>query len=93
MPKIQNLTMNSITSEKESSLQNIPDDIREECIMKIKNKRNNQYHTIIKETSLETITITKTPVTMGKPIKIRARKRTNHHHTRMQSHVGSEKRS
>jgi mannosyltransferase OCH1-like enzyme len=44
MPKISNLTLSPIASEIEDSLQNLPEDIREECIMAIKNKRNNQYH-------------------------------------------------
>ena len=42
--KIQNVTLSLITSSIEDSLNNLPDDIREECIMTIKNKRKKQYH-------------------------------------------------
>ena len=44
LPKIQKLTMSPITSEIKDSLNGLPKDIREECIMTIKNKRNNQFH-------------------------------------------------
>jgi hypothetical protein len=44
MPKVQKLTLSLITSEIENTLQNLPEDIRDDCIMAIKNKRNNQYH-------------------------------------------------
>jgi hypothetical protein len=37
VPKIQNLTMSPITSEIKNSLNNLPEDIRDECIMAIKN--------------------------------------------------------
>ena len=35
--------MSPITSEIENSLKNLPEDIRDKCIMTIKNKRKNQY--------------------------------------------------
>ena len=44
VPKTNNLTVSPITSAIEESLNNLPDDIREECIMAIKNKRNNQSY-------------------------------------------------
>jgi hypothetical protein len=40
LPKLQNLTMNPITSEIEDSINNLPDKIWEDCIMVVKNKRN-----------------------------------------------------
>ena len=43
-PKINNLTVSPINSEVEDSLNYLPDDIREECIMAIKNKRKNQSY-------------------------------------------------
>ena len=43
MPKLQNLTMSPLTATIEDTLSNLPDDIREECIMAIKNKRNNSF--------------------------------------------------
>jgi hypothetical protein len=42
MPKVQKLTMSPITSEIEDTLQNLPEDVRDDCIIAIKNKRNNQ---------------------------------------------------
>ena len=41
--RTQNVTVSPITSDIENSLNNLPDDIREECIAAIKNKRN-QYN-------------------------------------------------
>ena len=38
------VTVSPITSEIEHSLNNLPEDIREECIMAIKNKRNQQSY-------------------------------------------------
>ena len=43
MPKLQNLTMSPLTATLEDTLNNLPDDIREECINAIKNKRNNSF--------------------------------------------------
>jgi hypothetical protein len=45
LPKLQNLTMSPITSAIENSLNGLPEDIREECILAIKNKRNNTFRT------------------------------------------------
>jgi hypothetical protein len=36
--------MSPTTSEIENSLQNLPENIRDKCIMAIKNKSNNQWH-------------------------------------------------
>ena len=43
MPKLQNLTMSPLTATLEDTLGNLPDDIREECINAIRNKRNNTF--------------------------------------------------
>jgi hypothetical protein len=40
---MQNVAINQITSEIEESLNNLPDEIRVECIMAIKNKRNQYF--------------------------------------------------
>jgi hypothetical protein len=42
---VQNITMSPITLTLKDSLNNLPNDIKEECIMAIKNKRSNQYRT------------------------------------------------
>ena len=39
LPKLQNLTMSPLTAAVEDTLSNLPDDIREECILAIQNKR------------------------------------------------------
>jgi len=41
LPKLQNLTMSPLTAAVEDTLSNLPDDIREECILAIQNKRYN----------------------------------------------------
>ncbi len=41
--KPQNLTMSPLTATVEDTLNGLPDDIREECILAIKNKRNNSF--------------------------------------------------
>ena len=43
LPKVQNLTMNPVTASIEDTLNNLPEDIREECISAIRNKRNNAF--------------------------------------------------
>ncbi len=43
LPKEQSLTMSLSTLEIESSMQQLNEDIWEECIMAIKNKRTNTY--------------------------------------------------
>jgi hypothetical protein len=43
LPKLQNLTMSQLTAAVEDTLSNLPDDIREECILAIKSKRNNSF--------------------------------------------------
>jgi hypothetical protein len=45
LPKLQNLTMSPLIAAVEDTLSNLPDDIREECILAIKNKRNNSFRT------------------------------------------------
>jgi hypothetical protein len=41
LPKLQNLSISPLTASVEDTLNNLPDDIREECILAIKSKRNN----------------------------------------------------
>jgi hypothetical protein len=43
LPKLQNLTVSPLTASVEDTLSNLPDDIRDECIMAIKSKRNNSF--------------------------------------------------
>jgi hypothetical protein len=42
-PKLQNLTMSPITAAIKDTLNGLPEDIREECILAIKSKRNNTF--------------------------------------------------
>ncbi len=42
-PKLQNLSITPVTASIEDTLSGLPDDIREECISAIKNKRNNAF--------------------------------------------------
>jgi hypothetical protein len=48
MPKVQKLTMSPITSEIENTLKNFPEDIRDDCIVAIKNKKTTNTPTTIK---------------------------------------------
>jgi transcription initiation factor IIE alpha subunit len=60
MPQIQNLTMSLITMSIEDSLKGLLWEIREECIMAIKSKRNNQsYHCNNRATTPATATKTR----------------------------------
>ena len=43
LPKLQNLTMSPLTAAVEDTLSSLPDDIRDECILAIKSKRNNSF--------------------------------------------------
>jgi hypothetical protein len=43
LPKLQNMTMSPITAAIEDTLNGLPEDIREECILAIKSKRNNTF--------------------------------------------------
>jgi hypothetical protein len=43
LSKVQNLTMSQITAAIDDSLNGLLDDIREECILAIKNKRNQNF--------------------------------------------------
>ena len=43
LPKMQTLSMNPVTASIEDTLNNLPEDIREECIAAIRNKRNNAF--------------------------------------------------
>jgi hypothetical protein len=40
LPSIQNLAIGQITSKIEESLNNLSDEIRDKCIIEIKNKQN-----------------------------------------------------
>jgi hypothetical protein len=90
--------MSPIASEIENTLQNLPEDVRDDCIMAIKNKRNNQYPAINKAITLAAAT-TKTLVTTTKiwavldrqiEARAKARRRTNHRHqSSAPSRVGS----
>jgi hypothetical protein len=42
-PKLQNLTMSPITAAVEDTRNGLPDDIREECKLAIKSKRNSSF--------------------------------------------------
>ncbi len=43
LPKMQNLAINTVKASIEDTLNNLPEDIREECISAIRNKRNNAF--------------------------------------------------
>jgi hypothetical protein len=43
LPKMQTLSMNPVTASIEDTLNTLPEDIREECIAAIRNKRNNAF--------------------------------------------------
>ncbi len=43
LPKVQNVTINPVTASIEDTLNKLPEDIREECILAIRNKRNNTF--------------------------------------------------
>jgi excinuclease UvrABC ATPase subunit len=43
LPKLPNLTMSPVTTTIEETINGLPDDIREECILANKNKRNNTF--------------------------------------------------
>jgi hypothetical protein len=43
LPKLQNLSMSPLTASVEDTLSNLPDDIRGECILAIKSKRNDLF--------------------------------------------------
>ena len=43
LPKLQNMTMSPITAAIEETLNDLPEDNREECILAIKSKRNNIF--------------------------------------------------
>ena len=43
LPKLQSLSMNPVTASIEDTLSGLPEDIREECISAIRNKRNNAF--------------------------------------------------
>jgi hypothetical protein len=54
LPKVQNLTMNPVTASIEDTLNNLPEDIREECISAIRNKRNNAFRNNLSNSSQNT---------------------------------------
>jgi hypothetical protein len=43
LPKLQNLTLSHIIAYVKDTLNGLPEDIKEECILAIKNKRNNTF--------------------------------------------------
>jgi hypothetical protein len=43
LPKLQNLTISPITAAVKDTLNSLPDDIREDCILAIKRKRNTSF--------------------------------------------------
>jgi hypothetical protein len=95
LPKIQNLTMCPLTSDIHDTLQQLPDTVRNEYIMSIRNKRSNQFLSNSHDNYSGQSINNQNTSNNGQAHKIRAKRRTNYQQVMKLPHVGfaTKKRS